>query len=1236
MDNSYIKRFINFHCSDKVKKRGADIHKNNGIIEAIVDVKSGEASFTVQGSSRYKVKISGFTGQNIKTSCSCPFTWGEICKHTVAALLYLKNEDYLHKQPSHIKEKPAPKPKQRRANEPYPVSAYKNLTHEFVMENLAPAQKSYLAYMDFVILTASLSDTKLVFQVLEKYGYYASKVELEFEGGMVYSKSDNSKITGKLSFEEAFVLKSIAGSGMPDFLDFWFGNRKQLYKQQFVKDYGLSEKEVFDDYFTLEFSIGKGIYVTARQKALGIIPLCNDFYHPYMDLIKKFGEDAGHEVNLSVKQHRSAGFVLRLVDAGREKRFYEIYAIKGKAGKDGSRLVSHIGPADSVPVSESLCLTENQENLMDCINLLKNNEVHNGVSLAIWKKVFKYLDKEQFVFFSYLPALQVRKMDLHEINISPHEIDLEFVVRETKQFTELHPRLIAGDNKYSIDDLDRDKSVFTHSFINKTLYVNASIKVCDFLANYVDTIKLPKGHMDVFFGRVIKPLSGIWNFDFGASGDFSVEKIRLLPLKKQVYLSESNDFIVIRPQVVYDHDITCVLNDSSNILEMKDNTLFEFQRDIDFEKNFAGYLVSLHPEFQTQNNDNVLYLSFGQLMEDNWFFDFFDKLQKEDVGIFGLKDLKKFRYSPYQANVNTGIKSGQDWFEVNIEVSFGDNIVSLKDLKRAIIKKQKYIQLSDGTVGILPEKWLAKLEQYFRNGEIKKDKLNISKLRYSIIDDLFEDIDNEKILEEIARKRQELKEIGRIESVAVPKAIRAKLRDYQKEGLNWLHFLDKLKWGGILADDMGLGKTLQVLTFIQKMKNAGAGPSLVVAPTTLLFNWENELRKFAPQLTALFYYGLQREKDTSYFSGYDLVFTTYGLIVRDIELLQSFEFHYIILDESQAIKNPGSQRFKAVNLLKAFNKLALTGTPVENSTFDLYAQMTFLNPGFFGTLKSFRENYSNAIDKEGSVAVAAELQKMINPFILRRTKEQVARELPPKTEDIIYCEMDGEQRRIYDAYRNEYRDMLLKKISQDGLAKSKMFVLEGLLKLRQICNSPALLNDDDIDSGESVKIKELIRYISGKTARHKILVFSQFVSMLGLIREKLEANKIDYAYLDGQSTAQQRKISVNNFQGNENLRVFLISLKAGGLGLNLTAADYVFLVDPWWNPAVEEQAIDRCYRIGQDKKVFAYRMICKNTIEEKIQSLQQKKRKIASDIIRVDEESIVSGLKLKDIKELFG
>ena len=645
-------------------------------------------------------------------------------------------------------------------------------------------------------------------------------------------------------------------------------------------------------------------------------------------------------------------------------------------------------------------------------------------------------------------------------------------------------------------------------------------------------------------------------------------------------------------------------------------------------------LSELHPNFENQKTRKSFYLHYRDFTKDTWFYRFFDQLQTLNVEVYGLKDLKNFKYSPYKGKISTSVISGQDWFEVDIAVSFGDNRVALNDIKKAVLNKKRYIQLKDGSVGILPSEWFHKFEKFFRNGEIRKNKLEISKLRFSMIDELFENIDDTVILQEITEKNQRLKNFPNINKPEVPGQIKATLRHYQKEGLNWLNFLDELQWGGILADDMGLGKTLQVLSFLQQQAIKQKGVNLIVVPTTLLFNWENELKKYAPNLKAFHYYGVDRIKDTTDFKKYDLIFTTYGILVRDIQILSQFQFNYAVLDESQAIKNPASHRFKAACLINARNKIALTGTPVENSTFDLFAQMNFVNQGFFGGIQKFKENYSTPIDKEGNEAIAGELNKIINPFVLRRTKEKVALELPDKTENILYCEMESEQRRVYDAYRNEYKNQLLNKIKKEGVEKSKIMVLEALTRLRQICDSPLLLNSNEITENQSVKINELVRHITRKTGRHKILVFSQFVKMLGLIHDELKRLNIEYEYLDGQNSSENRRQSVKNFQENENLRVFLISLKAGGTGLNLTAADYVYIVDPWWNPAVENQAIDRCHRIGQGKKVFAYRMICKNTVEEKILSLQNKKKKIAGDIIQTDE-SILKKLNQKDINELF-
>jgi non-specific serine/threonine protein kinase len=434
---------------------------------------------------------------------------------------------------------------------------------------------------------------------------------------------------------------------------------------------------------------------------------------------------------------------------------------------------------------------------------------------------------------------------------------------------------------------------------------------------------------------------------------------------------------------------------------------------------------------------------------------------------------------------------------------------------------------------------------------------------------------------------------------------------------------------------MGLGKTVQALSFMQAYREKnGHLKALVVCPTTLMFNWENEIRKFTPDLKYLIHHGSDRSRDKNTLESYNVIITTYGTLRSDIKQLVEIEFDYVVLDESQAIKNPQSKVTKAASILRAKSRLCMSGTPLQNNTFDIYAQMSFLNPGMLGSVEFFRNEFATPIDKFGEQMQKEHLRKLLYPFILRRTKEQVAKDLPEKTETILFCEMEDEQRKIYDAFRNDYRNKILGVISEQGIDKSQLTILQGLMKLRQICDSPAIMNEPERYPNVSIKLDELSREISENIGNHKALVFSQYLGMLALIREKLEALDVPYEYFDGGTAAIDREKAIRNFQENDAVRVFLISLKAGGVGLNLTAADYVYIVDPWWNPAVEQQAIDRTHRIGQTKNIFAYRMICKDTIEDKILQLQEKKRLLAKDLIS-DETSFVKKLTREDVEYLF-
>src|SRR6185436_5957106 len=365
-----------------------------------------------------------------------------------------------------------------------------------------------------------------------------------------------------------------------------------------------------------------------------------------------------------------------------------------------------------------------------------------------------------------------------------------------------------------------------------------------------------------------------------------------------------------------------------------------------------------------------------------------------------------------------------------------------------------------------------------------------------------------------------------------------------------------------------------------------------------------------------------------------IIITTYGTLRSDIQLLLKIRFDYVILDESQAIKNPGSKVTKAACLLEAKNRICMSGTPLQNNTFDIFAQMNFLNPGLLGSMEFFRNEFATPIDKFGEQDQKEHLRKLLFPFILRRTKEQVAKDLPEKTETILFCEMEKEQRKVYEAYRNSYREKILGTIDQQGIGKSQLTILQGLMKLRQICDSPAILNEEEKYPNHSIKLEELAREIEENIGDHKALIFSQFLGMLALIKAKLKEQEIPFEYFDGSTSATDREKAIQSFQGNDEVRVFLISLKAGGVGLNLTAADYVYIVDPWWNPAVEQQAIDRTHRIGQTKNIFAYRMICKDTIEDKILQLQERKRSLARDLI-ADDDGFVKNLTKEDVEYLF-
>lgn len=622
------------------------------------------------------------------------------------------------------------------------------------------------------------------------------------------------------------------------------------------------------------------------------------------------------------------------------------------------------------------------------------------------------------------------------------------------------------------------------------------------------------------------------------------------------------------------------------------------------------------------------------------------RLVQEGFQVFGEEQLKNARVNRQTPSISFNVSSGIDWFDVQAIINFGELEVSLKDIRKSLRKNERFIKLADGSIGEIPESWLERFKYLLGMSEAGEKGFRLSQHHLSLIELSMSDADQLVTDEGYEQKRQALAALSqpgieRIPPVPLPQDFLGELRPYQKSGYDWLHFFRRYHFGGCLADDMGLGKTIQALVFLQSLycspvaADKPTQASLLVVPRSLLINWQREAARFAPNLKLMEYFASDRDKDFSRFNQVDVVITTYGVLLRDISQLHGYTFDTAILDESQAIKNPLSQTARAARLLQANHKLVLTGTPIENSTVELWSQFAFLNPGLLGSFEYFKSEFASPIERKNDEKALELLRRMVYPFILRRTKDQVAPELPPRSERILYCDMEPAQQKLYNRTRDFYRGFMLGMLDQGGQGTTSgynpMKILEGLLRLRQISNHPMLF--DHKFRGDSGKFALLFETLETLRAEgHKALVFSQFVQMLSLVRKELDARQVPYAYLDGKT--QDRQAQVDLFQTDEKIPLFLISLRAGGLGLNLTAADYVIHIDPWWNPAVEMQASDRTHRIGQDKPVFVFKLITRDTVEEKILVLQERKKTLVDQVI-TSESAFFKNLTAEDLQVLF-
>ncbi len=755
-----------------------------------------------------------------------------------------------------------------------------------------------------------------------------------------------------------------------------------------------------------------------------------------------------------------------------------------------------------------------------------------------------------------------------------------------------------------------------------------------------DSILIPKSAEKKYFETFVK--NSIENYEVRSKG-FSIENVDIKPIPVLSFESDwQNEFSILLKFKYNSILISSNYSKRAFIDFSSEDDHFTFRkmsRDIDFEHGIREFLLTFK-ELQENNYGNFKirkeYLNEISLI--SWLN--INSIVLSEKGISIVQNFYNKKYFTKEISINFRLKENKDWFDLLGMVKFGEYEIPFINLRSNILNNNREFILPNGEIAILPEEWFTKYSDLIKLSERVGDLLKINKHHLNYFYDELATIDQSMI-----KKAMEITQV----KTEKPAGLRAEFRPYQETGFNWIYSLYKNNFGCCLADDMGLGKTLQTLAVILKIKddkqsiikqkqiaksngqlslfeqksenikdssekNESAG--LIVMPTSLIHNWVNEINKFSPNLRYYVYTGVKRIKSTQDFNDFDLIITSYGVLRNDIDILKNYLYQFLILDESQYIKNPGSRINQSVGEIETGFKMVLTGTPIENSLIDLWSQLNFINPGLLGGQEFFRKEFADAIERESDdetrMVKQLRLQKLINPFILRRTKQEVLKDLPELTETIKYCCMSEEQRSLYETEKSRIRNSLIDLIESGEQSQSNIIVIQGLTLLRQLANHPKMIEEsNDSNSG---KFDDIIMMIESVLAEnHKVLMFSSFVKHLEIFAEYFDRNNIEYSKLIG--STHDRESEIKGFQENPERKIFLISLKAGGVGLNLTSADYVFFLDPWWNPAAENQALSRAHRIGQKNKVMVYRFITEDSIEEKIIKLQERKKNLADAFI---------------------
>jgi SNF2 family DNA or RNA helicase len=1246
----HLIKYVYTHGTDEVIRRGKKIHAI-GFVELVeYDNLFGSAVFRVKDdiySTFYKVYLQKVKDpKSLSVRCTCPYNLGDICRHEAASLFQL--QEMIDKNMLDAGEVEYD---QRHTVAKMKFIDLKSLRLLSSPEVFTEAEK-FLRTNKANIESAKEETVKASVNLDGKtYKVIISKnEERNFDTSCDYVDTEHP-----LCLPKVIVFLQLLNSYGPHYFD---GIRNwDKEKNKLLEAYGYSLNDDLKGKFEFSYKDGKPflrVLDAAIKKIAPVIPVASR-----QPVIVEHEPVIAEEKEVVISTSHRLGVVFNF-----NKKTYPYFTldvVHGESNDAGNGFTGKVEKIDLTKYVDSIKYSDADKQVLGLLRKLQENEINKYISRnspfsGIWENIIHQEeedlpDETKSLMAEYLlPKLKklftdpdgaplafklpkgkpFKTNNLEDVKLFSEEARPHFTInRNGKYFIRCHVMADGLDHELA-DNESPSPLIF---LFNHQAYLWKNAEVIEVVDKFLPAgkIVIDSEEWTKTLHQLVLPLAKEYKVDFDKS---LIQEIKSGDPEVKLFLLEKGDYLVFQPTFSYKGYETKARDRNEIIVPQADKVLI-VHRNREAEQGFIKKLQNLHSNFIYQDDTHALALKGTDVLRNNWFFLFVDAMNEMKIPVFGFEALKNFRFNTAKPKTKIFISSHTDWFDAKVDIVFGDQHVTVAEVKRALANKQQFVQLNDGTLGILPEEWIKKYSLLFRVGEGKTDSLKLSRYHLSVVDELYENRDETELVVQLEEKYQRLREFEKINNIQPPDHLQNILRPYQVAGYQWLNYLHEINWGGILADDMGLGKTVQALSFLERYKAVhGNLKALVVCPTTLIYNWENEIRKFTPSLTHRIHHGGQRSRTKDDFMNYDVTITTYGTLRSDIKLFVSIDFDYVILDESQAIKNPSSKVTRAASLLNAKHRLCMSGTPLQNNTFDIFAQMNFLNPGMLGTMEFFRQEFSIPIDKFAEEDRKDHLRKILYPFILRRTKEQVAKDLPEKQEMVLFCEMEDEQRKIYDAYRNDFRNQILGTIDTQGIQRSQLTILQGLMKLRQICDSPAILNEVEKFENHSIKLDELTREITENIGNHKALIFSQFLGMLALIKEKLTELDVKFEYFDGSTSAPDREKAIQSFQNDESVRVFLISLKAGGVGLNLTAADYVYIVDPWWNPAVEQQAIDRTHRIGQTKNIFAYRMICKDTIEDKILQLQEKKRLLAKELIS-DDATFVKTLTREDVEYLF-